>query len=149
MDIALAVISWSAIVVVSVLVGRQVAKKRLLADRRRRLISWAVGAVVVWALGVMVVWPPISGVIPKAVLALLAPFSMTSWPAQRGLALAAEHGGIPKGIPAVLVTVVMAVIWAVVLWAPMLSLRSRKMPLPLGVILQVLLFAVMIVWRWA
>ena len=114
-----------------------VRRRKDATSRRRALrkVGWA--GVAIWALAGLL-WSE-WGLSYRALSPLVVPQMLTTWPAHEAALVLSGHGlGANLRTP-VLVTAVCALVWALVLWAPLLTTKSRIVPVRSAVVAQILL----------
>lgn len=101
---------------------------------RRFCFRVGVMGTAVWAIGGWLAW---TIKLPASLAMLTLPVALTCWPAvQMSLDIEGKGFGAnarPGGVP---VSFLIFCVWALVFWLPLLSCRSRKIPLGFAVLVQ-------------
>lgn len=132
MGVALAVAAWGAMLAMGMGVILRVRRYQVPADRRRELRHAAARGFAVWAVVGVALLSPFARLIPERVWPILSPFVMTLWPSWSLAAFLARRLPAGSGLLMFLLGAVAAVLWAAILWSPVLALRWRRMPIWLG-----------------
>jgi len=137
----LIIASWVLVALACVAIARSIRKCNVVADRRRKVKPIAVGGFIIWAVGGALLWSPIIEKVPKFITPVLTPLVVTTWPAHEVASMLSGKGlGASTALPFNIPLVAGCVVWAAILWAPLLALRVRKVPLWLGLTGQVAFF---------
>lgn len=148
LHLALIIVAWVLVVALFIWLGSLILGMPLLADRRRRLRAIAIALLLFWGAMGAFLWTPAVSYVPQFLWPAFSPFGMTTWPVPK---LAQLMSGRVLGIPAtptILLTMVVAMLWAGVLWAPLLAVASRRVALWLAVALEVISIALVAGWAW-
>ena len=124
------------------------ARKPTAGKMRRFFFRLGVVGTAVWAIGG---WLACMIKLPASLAALTLPLIFTCWPAmQMSLELEGKGYGANARPGAVPVSFLVFCVWALAFWLPLLSCRSRKIPLGLAVMVQAAAFIIvsMLLFRY-
>lgn len=135
-----AIVSLVAHVAAVALAVYVVRRKKDATSRRQLLrkigwigvVLWTIGGVLWTARGRSLVW----------LNTLLLPEWLTAWPAHEAALIVSGHGTGANVRTPFIPTAICALVWALVLWSPLLTTRSRTVSVRAAVVLQVLLLGI-------
>lgn len=109
-----------------------------------RKVGWA--GVALWTLGGLL-WSEWGRPFPRLAL-MLIPQWLTTWPAHEAALVVTGHGLGANMRTSLVPTAICAVVWSLILWAPLLTTKSRAVSVRAAVVLEVLLMIVVAALYW-
>ena len=121
--------------------------KKLAPGGKTVLIPYVI-LVGIWALGGFLLWtgsfkPVINTLGAPLRLLIIGPFGFLTWPAHEMALVLSGHGfGANANAPVNVQSFSMSLIWSSILWAPLISMHWRRIPIWLAVFFEIVVCAI-------
>lgn len=116
--------------------------KKMTTERKTALKAYLI-LVGIWTLGGFLVWtgsikPLVNTLGSTLRLLIIGPFGFLTWPAHEMALFLSGHGlGANASAPVNIQSFIMSLIWSGILWAPLIGLRWRRIPIWLAIFSQI------------